>query len=207
MMHAAFGSPMLLGITGAGLSWLMVNLLGVTRTPRTGIGWYRMISAVEAAVAIYAGHRFHETGFIVLGAVWALVKIAWVPAVLRAGLPASAYGAEARGTPRLIGGSLALSAIVTWALGPPGVLLAALLTPFWILTQRREIWLQVLLLLEAELVIGFAAVAAGHAAGLSDFLAVAELMGLAVLLAWLHRRGSEDTVPVPTSRDLQELQG
>lgn len=207
MSSLTFGSPLLLGVTGAGLSWLMVNLLGVTRTPRSGIGWYRMISAVEAGVAIYAGVLFHLTGFIVLGAIWALVKIGWVPRVLRQGLPKGAYGAQARGTPGLIGGSLALAAIVTWALGIPGVLLAALLTPFWILTQRREVWVQILLLLEAELAIGFAGVALGHLAGLGDFLAVAELMGLAVLLAWLHRRGSEDTVPVPTSHDLQELRG
>lgn len=207
MTHAPLASPMLVGVTGAGLSWLLVNLLGITRTPRSGIGWYRLISAVEAATAVYAGYRFHTPAWIALGVVWAVVKIWWVPAVLHRGLPRVAYGAEARGTPGLIGGSLALSAIVTWALGTPGVLLAALLTPFWILTQRREVWVQILLLLEAELVVGFAAIAIGRGAGLADFLAAAELLGLSVLLAWLHVRGSRDTVPVPTTRDLEELRG
>ena len=207
MPHGSLASPLFVGVTGAGLSWLMVNLLGITRSPQSGIGWYRMIGAMEAAAAVYAGYRFHTPVWIVLGAIWAVVKIWWVPVVLRRGLPGLAYGAQARGTPGLIGGSLALAAVVTWALGTPGVLLAALLTPFWILTQRREVWLQILLLLEAELVLGFTAIAVGHGAGLADFLAAAELLGLAVLLAWLHVRGSQDTVPVPTSHDLQELRG
>jgi hypothetical protein len=207
MINSPLSTPMLIGVTGCGLSWLVVNLLGITRTPRSGIGWYRLISAVEAATAVYAGYRLHTLVWITLGLVWAVVKLWWVPAVLSRGLPGLAYGAQARGTPGLIGGSLALAAIVTWTLGPPGVLLAALLTPFWILTQRREVWVQVLLLLEAELVVGFTAIAIGRGAGLADFLAVAELLGLSVLLAWLHVRGSADTVPVPTTRDLEELRG
>src|SRR5579875_3012823 len=206
MTHTTLGGSMLIGVTGAGLSWIMVNLLGVTRTPRSGIGWYRLISAVEAGTAVYAGWFLHAPAWMVLGGMWAIVKIGGVPMVLGRSLPGPAYGVEARGTPGLVGGSLALAAVVTWALGPPGVLLAALLTPFWILTQRREVWVQILLL-EAELALGFAGVAFGQGPGPADYLAAAELLGLAVLFAWLHVRGSRDTVPVPTTRDLEELRG
>jgi hypothetical protein len=196
-----------LALIGALVVWIIANLLAVGRRPDSAVAWYRLSGLIEAACAAAWGLARNEPAWTVLAVGWAVVKGVAVPWILRTALPSRYYGALTAGTPRLLMGSGLVLAVSIWTLGPLGGSLAALLTPFWLLMTRREIWVGAMLLIEAEIALGFVAIGLGAAPVLADWLALSELVAMAVLLAWLLQRGREDHADVVTVDRLRQLEG
>ncbi len=205
-MEQSLGHLWIPAMGGAAVTWLVANLMAIARRTGSALDWYRLSGLVEAALAVDVALGTHQYAWLALGLGWGVGKVWAVPAILRRSLPLGVYEVKTRATPSLMLGSAALVGILAWAAGVSGLLLAALLTPFWLLTQRREVWLQAILLMEAEIALGFLSLGLSSAVGLADFLALAELLAMAVLLAWLYRRGAMD-LPSLTTDTMKELRG
>ena len=199
--------PTVMAEAGAAVVWLSANLIALARRPGTALGWYTAAGVVEGALAIIWGVSHHQAAWWAIGVVWIAAKGGVVPRWLGGALPADRWELVAAGTPRLMLGSALLAVVAIAAAGPAGLALAALATPFWLLTQRRELWVAAVLLLEAEVALGFVALGAHVAPAAADVLDVAEVVWATGLLAWLLRRGRLDwDEPIHTTA-LRRLRG
>jgi len=197
----------LLGEVGGAVAWLSANLIAVARRPRTAIFWYAVAGYVEGALAVGWGIDQHQAAWWALGILWAAAKGWAVPRWLGRSLPHDRWELAAAGTPRLLVGSAVLLVLAGAAAGPPGVAIAAVLTAFWLMSQRRELWLNSVLLIEAEVGMGFVALLLGVAPSTADVLDVVEVLWAAGLLAWLQGRARQDLdEPVHTTA-LRRLRG
>ncbi len=199
--------PTLMAQAGGAMVWLAANLIALARRPATAISWYALAGLAEGALAVGWGVAHHEAAWWALGLLWMAAKGVAVPRWLLPALPQDRYELVAAGTPRLLLGSVVLVAVAAAAGGGAGVAVAALLTPFWLLTQRRELWVAAILLMEAEVALGFLALGAHVAPAAVDGLDVAEVLWAAALFAWLMRRGRLDwDEPIHTTA-LRRLRG
>ncbi len=199
--------PTLMAEAGAAVVWLAANLIALARRPATAISWYAIAGLVEGGLAVLWGLAHHEAAWWSMGILWMAAKGVVVPRWLLAALPPDRWELVAAGTPRLLLGSAVLVVVAVAAGGAAGVAVAALLTPFWLLTQRRELWVAAILLMEAEVALGFVALAAHVAPATVDVLDVAEVLWAGALLAWLLRRGRLDwEEPIHTTA-LRRLRG
>lgn len=199
--------PTVMAEAGAAVVWLSANLIGLARRPRTALGWYAAAGVVEGGLAILWGVSHHQAAWWALGLMWVVAKGLVVPRWLGQALPADRWELVAAGTPRLMLGSALLVALALAAAGPVGLAVAAVATPFWLLTQRRELWVAAVLLMEAEVALGFVALGTHVAPGAADVLDVAEVVWASALLAWLLRRGRLDwDEPIHTTA-LRRLRG
>lgn len=199
--------PTLMAEAGAAGVWLAANLIALARRPATAISWYAIAGLVEGTLAVLWGLAHHEAAWWGLGLLWMAAKGVVVPRWLGAALPQHRWELAAAGTPRLLLGSAVLVVVTMAAGGAQGVAVAALLTPFWLLTQRHELWVAAVLLMEAEVALGFLALGAHVAPATVDVLDVAEVLWTGALLAWLLRRGRLDwDEPIHTTA-LRRLRG
>lgn len=199
--------PTLMAEVGAAVVWLAANLIALARRPTTAITWYAIAGLVEGGLAVLWGLAHHEAAWWGLGLLWMAAKGVVVPRWLLGALPPDRWELVAAGTPRLLLGSAVLVVVTVAAGGAAAVAVAALLTPFWLLTQRRELWVAAILLMEAEVALGFLALGAHVAPATVDVLDVAEVLWAAGLLAWLLRRGRLDwDEPIHTTA-LRRLRG
>jgi hydrogenase-4 membrane subunit HyfE len=205
IVYIGSSSLELLAVSGGAVTWLVANFMAVSRRPAQAVLAYRLSGFFQALLAADAGALLHVSAWFWLAGGWLVGKVVVVPWLLSRALPPSAYEVKAPATPRLVMGSALLVSVCTWAVGVPGLFLGTLLTPFWLLTQRRELWIQAVLLMEAEIALGFLSMALATV-GASDFMALALLVAMGGLLAWLYRRGAED-VPSPSTDRLTNLKG
>ena len=198
----------LIALVGGFVAWALVNLVASTRLAGSGLWWYRVSGLVEGAAAGVIGLRTDDAAWIALGVLWILAKTWWVPAILARRFESSErYGVRARGTPRIFLGSALVLGVLWWVAGPLGVPLAALVAAFWVMAGRRELWVQAVMLLEAEIALGFLVVW-GHAApAVGDVLDVLEVLATAALLTWLGRTAQARFTTMPTSDDFTALKG
>lgn len=194
-------------VAGSLTAWLLSNLMAATRRTSSGLGWYIASGLTEGGVAIAVGLLTGLTAWIAIGSLWCLVKVVIIPGLIRRDLGSWVYGVKAQGTPRLMLGSAVLLAVLWWTLGPLGVSLAAVVTPFWLIAERHEVWIQALLLLEAEIGVGFLTLVAESTPGGAELAAAGEVVALAVLLVWLLRASHEHFGRVPESEQLTRLRG
>jgi hypothetical protein len=195
------------GEAGAAVAWLVANLMAVSRRPQSASRWYALAGLVEGALAILWGTTEGVAAWWALGIVWAVAKGLVVPRWIERAFPPDRFEMAVPGTPRLLVGSAVLMVVAVLAAGAAGVALAAVLTPFWLLAQRRELWAGSVLLIEAEVAVGFLALTLGAAPQLADLLDVAELVWAAGLIAWFQRRAREDIAEPIHTTALRRLRG
>jgi hydrogenase-4 membrane subunit HyfE len=196
-----------LGTAGALVTAFLANLLAVNRMARGAVYAYAATSLTEAVLAFWAGTVLHEASWWALAGVWFVAKVIVVPRIIARAADDARYGATTPGTPRLALGSFVIFAVLAWAGGPVTLPVAALLTAFWLLAVRAELYVEALLLLEAEVAVGFLAIRFALAPGWSDAVATVETVATAVLLAWLDREARRRFGTRPTALQLTELQG
>lgn len=194
-------------VAGSLTVWLLANLMAATRRTSSGLGWYIASGVAEGGVAMAVGFLSGLAAWVAVGVLWVLVKVLVIPALIRRDLGSRVYGVKAQGTPRLMLGSAVLLAVLWWTLGPLGVSLAAVVTPFWLIAERHEVWIQGLLLLEAEIGVGFLTLLAESNPGGAELAAAGEVVALAVLLVWLFRSSREHFGRVPEVTQLTRLRG
>lgn len=187
------------------VAWFSLVMLSIARRSRSAVGWYQIAALATVAAAAEVGSG--NTAWLLVAALWLVVKVFAVPLVLRRRLPQREYGVVTRGTPSLVLGAVLVLAISYWSLGAAGLPLAVLATALWLAMMRREVWLQALLLVCAELGISLLSLYYPSVPGLPEVLAALEVMLLGVLLAWLQRRGAAHYSTPPTADHLTELKG
>jgi len=188
------------------IAWLSLVLLAISRRSHSAVGWYRIAALAEVAAAVYIGRS--DTAWLLLALLWLVVKVFAVPALLSRRLPHAEYGGVAtRGTPSLVLGAVLVLALAWWALGRAGLPIAVLGTTLWLVMMRREVWVQALLLIGAELGVSLLTLQYPTTPGLPEVLTVIELLMLGALLAWLQRRGTEEFSTSPTVDHLTHLRG
>ena len=187
------------------IAWLSLVLLAISRRSHSAVGWYRIAALAEVAAAVYIGRS--DTAWLLLALLWLVVKVFAVPVLLSRRLPHAEYGVATRGTPSLVLGAVLVLALAWWALGRAGLTVAVLGTTLWLVMMRREVWVQALLLIGAELGVSLLTLQYPTAPGLPEVLTVVELLMLGALLAWLQRRGTEEFATSPTVDHLTNLRG
>ncbi len=187
------------------IAWLSLVLLAISRRSHSAVGWYRIAALAEVAAAVYIGRS--DTAWLLLALLWLVVKVFAVPVLLSRRLPHAEYGVATRGTPSLVLGAVLVLALAWWALGRAGLPVAVLGTTLWLVMMRREVWVQALLLIGAELGVSLLTLQYPTAPGLPEVLTVVELLMLGALLAWLQRRGTEEFATSPTVDHLTNLRG
>ncbi len=187
------------------IAWLALVLLSITRRSQSALGWYRIAALATVVAAVYVGRS--DSAWLYLAALWLIVKVFAVPALLTRRAPSQEYGLAARGTPSLVLGSIAMLSFAWWALGSAGLPVGVLGTALWLAMMRREVWLQALLLVGADLAVSLLSLQYPAVPGLPEVLAVVEVLLLGALLAWLERRGVAALAVSPTADHLTRLRG
>ncbi|MDA8346863.1 MAG: hypothetical protein M0Z66_15585 [Thermaerobacter sp.] len=187
------------------VAWLSLLLLAIARRSHSAIGWYRISALATVLAAAYVGRT--DSAWLMLALLWLVVKVFAVPALLRRRLPHAEYGVSTSGTPSLVIGAVLVLSLSWWTLGTAGLPIAVLGTALWIAMMRREVWAQALGLVGAELGVSLLSLQHPTVPGLPEVLAVAEVLMLGVLLAWLQRRGNEEYSASPTADHLTQLRG
>lgn len=196
------------GVLGAILAVGFFSLLiALSRRLGSGINFYRLSGLIEGGTALYLGLQSHAWSWVALGIVWLLVKVVLVPITLVTTFPSHAYSIHAPGTPRLLLGAAVVFAVLGWSLGPVGFAVSTVVLPFWLITQRRETWVQGILFLEAEIGVGLTLLILHAGPSAADVYGAIELLATAVLLAWLHVRQTRDFGDQVTSDMLARLKG
>jgi hypothetical protein len=187
------------------VAWLCIVLLAIARRSHSALGWLRVAALAAVAAAVYVGGS--DPAWLLLAALWLIVKVFAVPALLARRLPRQEYGVATRGTPSLVLGAVLVLSLSWWTLGPSGLAVGVLGTALWLAIMRREIWLQALLLVGAELGVSLLTLGYPTLPGLPEVLAAVEVLMLGALLAWLQRRGHEEFDVSPTADHLTDLRG
>ncbi len=187
------------------VAWLSLVMLAIARRTLSALGWYRIAALATVASAVYVGRS--DPSWLLLAVLWLVVKVFAVPSLLARRLPHADYGVATRGTPSLVLGAVLALALAWWALGAGGLAVGVLGTALWLAMMRREIWVQALLLIGAELGVSLLSLQYSTVPGLPEMLAVVEVLMLGVLLAWLQRRGTEEFSASPTADHLTRLRG
>ena len=187
------------------IAWMSIVLLAITRRSHSAIGWFRAAALATVAAAVSIGG--HDPAWLVLAALWLIVKVFAVPSLPARHLPRQEYGVATRGTPSLVLGAVLMLCLSWWALGAVGLSIGVLGTALWLAMMRREVWLQALLLVGAELGVSLLTLQYPTVPGLPEVLAVVEVLMLGALLAWLQRRGHEEFNVSPTADHLTDLRG
>lgn len=185
------------------IAWFSLVLLAIARRSLSAVGWYRIAALTTVAGAIYVGRA--DTAWLLLALLWLVVKVFAIPALLARRLPHADYGAATRGTPSLVVGAVLVLAVAWWTIGAAGIAVGVLGTALWLAMMRREVWLQAMLLMGAELGVSLLTLAYPSVPGLPEVLAAAEVLLLAALLAWLQHRGAEEFSASPTVDHLTQL--
>ncbi len=184
--------------------WLSLVLLAIARRSQSAVGWYRIAALATVAAAVYVGRL--DSAWLVLAALWLVVKVFAVPALLARRMHAE-YGMATRGTPSLVLGSVLALTLSWWTLGSSGLAVGVLSTALWLAMMRRDIWVHALLLVGAELGVSLLMLQYPSVPGLPEALAVVEVLILGALLAWLQRRGTSEFSGPPTADHLTHLRG
>lgn len=187
------------------VAWLSLVLLAIARRSHSAVGWYRLSALATVVAAAYVGGA--DTAWLLLALLWLVVKVFAVPTLLMRRLPHAEYGVSTRGTPSLVLGAVLVLSLSWWTLGSVGLPVAVLGTALWLAMMRREVWVQALLLVGAEIGVSLLSLQYPTVPGLPEVLAVAEVLMLGVLLAWLQRRGTEEFSASPTADNLTQLRG
>ncbi len=187
------------------VAWLCVLLLAIARRSHSAVGWYRIAALATVAAAVYVGRS--DSAWLLLALLWLVVKVFAVPSLLASRLPHAEYGVATRGTPSLVLGAALVLALSWWTLGVAGLSVSVLGTALWLAMMRREVWVQALLLIGAELGVSLLTLQYPTLPGLPEVLAVVEVLALGALLAWLQRRGTEEFSASPTADHLTQLRG
>ena len=186
-------------------AWLSMIMLAIARRSQSAVGWYR-VSALATVIASADIGRT-DSAWLWLALLWLIVKVFAVPALLSRRLPHAEYGAATRGTPSLVLGAVLVLSLAWWTLGTAGLPVAVLGTTLWLVMMRREVWVQALLLIGAELAASLLTLQYPAVPGLPEVLAVLEVLMLGALLAWLQQRGTQEFSTSPTADHLTRLRG
>ena len=187
------------------VAWLSLVLLAIARRSHSAVGWYRIAALATVAAAVYIGRA--DAAWLLLALLWLVVKVFAVPTLLSRRLPHADYGVATRGTPSLVLGTVLMLSLAWWTLGRTGLPVGVLGTALWLAMMRREVWVQALLLVGAELGVSLLSLQYLTILGLPEVLAVVEVLMLGALLAWLQRRGAEEFSASPTADHLTQLRG
>jgi hypothetical protein len=174
-------------LAGSLLAWACATFLALARRPQGASGWYRLSGLIQGFVAVMAGIGTREWSWIGLGMAWAVVKGVIIPLWLTPRVKLSPYSVKTSGTPRLMIGAVGLLSVLWWALGIVGIPVGVTLVAFWLIGERRELWVEALLLVEAEIGTGFLTLMTVPRPGTADLLVTVELLALGGLLWWFHR--------------------
>lgn len=169
------------------------------------MGWYRVAALATVAAAVFVGRL--DTARLLLALLWLVVKVFVVPALVARRLPQADYGVATRGTPSLVLGAVLALTLAWWALGTAGLAVGVLGTALWLAMMRREVWVQAMLLIGAELGVSLLSLQYPSVPGLPEALAAVEVLLLGALLGWLQRRGNEEFSSSPTVDHLTQLRG
>ena len=187
------------------VAWLSLVLLAIARRSHSAVGWYRVAALASVVAAAYVGKS--DPAWLLLALLWLVVKVFAVPALLHRRLPHAEYGVATRGTPSLVLGAVLVLSLAWWTLGQVGLAVAVLGTALWLAMMRREVWVQALMLVGAELGVSLLSLQYPAIPGLPEVLAVVEVLLLGTLLGWLQRRGAEEFSAAPTADHLTQLRG
>lgn len=198
--------------------WAGAVALLLVRSPHGGRRVYQWMAL--AVVALLARWAWVDRAWILAlaAAAEAVVKIGWVPRLLSGGTPPAGdrYGAHGLwGAAGLVWGALAFTGVGLdagyrlpgpWP-GVRGLFLATGLVLLWGLVMRRDTWVQAVLFLGLDLAAGaLALLEAGGMPPLAEAAALADLAGMAAILAGLERTNRIRFGIVDTA-ELKELKG